>query len=101
MDKKKFGENVVYYTSKCLLEDFHLHVNKPHPIDKGAAKIWVNPNTGEYQIAECGKYSERVLHTLCRQHIIPNIIYFADGWRNRNNGVLTVYVDIRSGNFTA
>lgn len=92
MAKLVFGNYVIYFTSECFKEPFHVHVNQPKPIRKDAAKIWINPYKGTYKIAELGKFKEETLDYIWKNFIKTNLSYYIEKWKVVKE--ITVYIDL-------
>lgn len=53
----------IYFTSHCVNEPIHFHINKGAPIEAGSAKIWILSN-GEFRVVTSGAINNTDLKKL-------------------------------------
>lgn len=75
------GEYYVYFTSKCLIEAFHVHAGKDKK-QKGSAKFYVMSD-GSSTIEKTGRLSKKTLTTL-QKYIKSNHKKIYQSWIEHN-----------------
>ena len=90
MLKLTYKDYVIYFSSSCLVEPFHLHVNSPIPKKEGAAKLWISSD-GRYKIARLGKFSEDELNRVYNKFIRNNLSAYITDWKNTNLEVIVFH----------
>lgn len=90
MLKLTYKDYVIYFTSACLKEPFHLHVNSPIPCRSGAAKLWISKDR-EYIIEDQGQFSKEELSKLYKKFIKNNLSSFETDWRESSGVKVIVY----------
>lgn len=90
MLKLTYKDYVIYFTSACLKEPFHLHVNSPIPCRSGAAKLWISKDK-DYIIEDPGQFSKEELSRLFKKFIRSNLAAFETDWKNSAGIEVIIY----------
>lgn len=69
----------LYFTSKCIVEAFHVHASDKKLTESGSAKFWVGSD-GITIVQNKGKLSDKSIHQI-QKYIKSNYLVMYEKWR--------------------